>query len=105
MLTLAFEAKNGSPQSLKFAPQNNFKFSAFLPIVVPKVIKPDKYKWRFYYWSPKYGRLMMTILPKSLHDKKSSTSNYEIKISFAGSVSDSVCSLIKILLFGSVACE
>ena len=29
--------------------------------------------------------------------------NSEIKISFAGSVSDSVCSLIKILLFGSVS--
>ena len=74
------------------APPNNSKFFVFLPIVVHKVIKPDKYKWRFYYWSPKYGRrLMMTILPKPLYDKKKY--NSEMKISFAGSVSDSVYSL------------
>ena len=86
------------------APPNNFKLLVFLPIVLHEVIKPDKYKWRFYYWSPKYGRLMMTILPKPLHDKKNQY-NSEIKISFAGSVSDSVCSLKKIPLFGSVLCS
>ena len=67
MLTLAFEAKN---KKIKMAPPNNFKLLVFLPIVLHEVIKPDKYKWRFYYWSPKYGRLMMTVLPKPLHDKK-----------------------------------
>ena len=97
MVTLALEAK-------KIAPPNIFKFFVFLSIVVHEVIIPDKYKWKFYYWSPKYGRLMMTILPKPLHDKKNQY-NSEIKISFAGSVSDSVCSLKKIPLFGSVLCS